>query len=88
MKLIVAILNDHDTEAVLQVLMEKGFRATRIASTGGFLRRGNTTLLIGTEAERVAEAIDLIREACRAPEDPSQRRATIFVLDVARFEQL
>lgn len=88
MKLIVAILNDQDTEAVLQVLMEKEFRATRIASTGGFLRRGNTTLLIGTEAERIPAAIDLIREASHTPEDPSQRRATIFVLDVARYEQL
>lgn len=88
MKLILAILSDHDAEAVLQVLMQQGFRATRIASTGGFLRRGNTTLLIGADAERVSQGIALIRDACQEPEDPNQRRATVFVLDVARYEQL
>jgi uncharacterized protein YaaQ len=88
MKLIIAILNDHDTEVVLKSLMEKDFRATRIASTGGFLRRGNTTLLIGLESDRVNSAIELIREACGAPAESSQRRATVFVVDVARFEQL
>ena len=88
MKLIIAILSDHDTEAVLKSLMEKDFRATRIASKGGFLRRGNTTLLIGVEPERVSPAIELIQAACRPPERPDQRRATVFVVDVARFEQL
>jgi len=88
MKLIIAILNDADAEEVLRALIEQGFRATRIASTGGFLRRGNTTLLIGLESDRVNSAIELIREACLPPEDKGQRRATVFVVDVARFEQL
>jgi uncharacterized protein YaaQ len=88
MKLILAILSDQDAEAVLQVLMERDFRATRIASTGGFLRRGNTTLLIGVEADRVETAIQLIGEACGEPPESGQRRATLFVLDVGRYEQL
>jgi len=88
MKLIIAILSDHDTEAVLKSLMEKDFRATRIASTGGFLRRGNTTLLIGLESDRTDAAIELIRNACREPEEHGRRRATVFVLGVGRFEQL
>jgi len=88
MKLLIAILNDVDAEGVLRALVEQGFRATRIASTGGFLRRGNTTLLIGLESDRVNSAMELIREACGAPAESSQRRATVFVVDVARFEQL
>ena len=88
MKLIIAILNDADAEEVLRALIEQGFRATRIASTGGFLRRGNTTLLIGLESDRTDAAIELIRNACREPEERGQRRATVFVLSVGRFEQL
>ena len=68
MKLIIAILSDADAEEVLRALIEQGFRATRIASTGGFLRRGNTTLLIGLESDRTDAAIELIRNACREPD--------------------
>jgi uncharacterized protein YaaQ len=88
MKLILVILNDHDAEAVLRALVEQGLRATRIASTGGFLRRGNTTLLIGVESDRVNSAIELVRANCREPDVRGQRRATVFVLDVGRYEQL
>jgi uncharacterized protein YaaQ len=87
MKLIIAILNDQDAEAVLQALVEHAFRATRIASSGGFLRKGNTTLLIGTESDRVEAAIELIRHASQ-PQPSGQRRATVFVLAVGRYEQL
>ncbi len=88
MKLMIVILNDTDAEAALRALIEREFRVTRIASTGGFLRRGNTTLMIGTEEERVDDALDVIREASATPERAGGRRATVFVLDVARFEQL
>jgi uncharacterized protein YaaQ len=61
---------------------------TRIASSGGFLRRGNTTLWVGTEDEKVDDAIGLIRAACASAGAGDQRRGMAFVLDVARFEQL
>jgi uncharacterized protein YaaQ len=88
MKLLIAILSDTDVEDVLRALVERGFRATRIASTGGFLRRGNSTLLVGLESDRVDAAIELIREVYRRTEDHGQRRATVFVLDVSRYDQL
>ncbi len=88
MKLLIAIVNAADAEAVLQALIENDFRATRIASTGGFLRRGNTTLLSGMEEERISDAIEIIRDACSEPEEHGPRRATVFVLDVSRYEQL
>ncbi len=89
MKLIVAIVRDTESDAVVAGLVERHFRVTRIASTGGFLRRGNATLWVGTEDEKVEEALGLIRALCSAPgEGESQRRGMAFVLDVARFEQL
>jgi uncharacterized protein YaaQ len=87
-KMMIVILDDFDAENALRALIEKDFRVTRVASTGGFLRRGNTTLLMGTKTDRVDEAIEIIREACAEPTEPGKSRATVFVLDMARFEQL
>lgn len=88
MKMLIAILNDQDGEQVLRGLVKAEFRATRIASTGAFLRRGNTTLLMGLDDERVDEAIELIRAHSDEPEHSDQRRATVFVLEVASFRQI
>ena len=87
MKLIIAIIRDTDDVRVLDQLVAKGHRVTRVASTGGFLRRGNVTLFIGTEAEQVQPVIDLLRETCSPPE-PNQHRATLFVVDAPHFEQV
>ena len=88
MKLIISILRGEATEYVSQALISAGFRVTRIASTGGFLRRGSTTLMIGVEDEKVSEAIRVMRESCPSSADPAQKRATLFVLNVAYYEQL
>lgn len=66
MKLIVAVVQDQDATRLLQKLVEKGIGATKMASTGGFLRQGNTTLFIGTPEERVAEVVGLVRETCHS----------------------
>ncbi len=87
MKLIIAIVRDTDDGPVVERLTAQGHRVTRVASTGGFLRRGNVTLLIGTEAEQVQPVIDILRETCSAP-DPGQHRATVFVVDASHFEQI
>jgi uncharacterized protein YaaQ len=87
-RLIIAILRDADGEDVLQALLEAEFRVTRIASTGGFLRRGNSTLLIGVKKDRVETAIQIIRDRSVPTIDPGLKRATIFVLKVDQFEQL
>jgi uncharacterized protein YaaQ len=65
MKLIIAIVQNDDERALLNKLMKEGFRATKLASTGGFLRTGNTTLMLGVEDDRLDEALDLIRETCK-----------------------
>jgi uncharacterized protein YaaQ len=87
-KLLIVILSDAATESVIHRLIQADFRFTRLSSSGGFLRRGNTTLLMGTPTERVEQAIDTIRIAAGEPAEPGHRAAMIFVLDVQRFEQL
>jgi uncharacterized protein YaaQ len=87
MKLILAILRSVDAGPVIDALVTKSYRVTRVASTGGFLRRGNATLLIGVEDEHVDPVIDILRETCSPPE-PGQSRATIFVVDAPHFEQI
>jgi uncharacterized protein YaaQ len=87
MKLIIAIVHDIDAGPVIEELITHGHRVTRVASTGGFLRRGNVTLLIGTEEGHVQPVIDLLRDTCSPPE-PGQHRATIFVVDAPHFEQV
>jgi uncharacterized protein YaaQ len=88
MKMMIVIINDRDAEPAMQALVDQEFRATRISSTGVFLRRGNTTLMIGLEEEKVDEALEIIRENSTKPEELDQRRATVFVLPVSRYEQL
>jgi uncharacterized protein YaaQ len=87
-KLMIVILGDEAAEEALLNLIEREFRVTRVASTGGFLRRGNTTLLIGTQDHRVDDALDVIRRVQTAHAGKDQPRATVFVLDMERFEQL
>jgi uncharacterized protein YaaQ len=87
MKLVIAIVRDSDDQRALDHLTAQGYRVTRVASTGGFLRRGNVTLLIGVDADQVDAVFDVLREAC-APPDPGQHRATLFVVDAAHFEQV
>ena len=87
MKLIIAILRDTDSDPITQALTAAKFRVTRIASTGGLLRRGVVTLLIGLEDEHVESAIQVIREKTFTSE-PGEKRATIFVVNVDRFVQI
>jgi uncharacterized protein YaaQ len=88
MKMIIAIVQDHDTEPVSSALTSLNFRVTLIASTGGFLRRGSSTLLIGIADDQVDQALQVIRDTCAISENPNQKRATIFVLNVARHVQI
>ncbi len=64
-KLIITIVQNDDADSVVDALLESDFRATRLASTGGFLRRGNTTLMIGAQTDQVDTVLDLIRKNAR-----------------------
>lgn len=81
MKLMIVIVRDTDDEIVIHDLVQKQYRVTRMASTGGFLRRGNVTLLVGVEDDQVDTVMEILKDACRPPEE-GQHRATVFVVDM------
>ncbi len=62
MKLIVAIINNDDANAVMSGLTKAGYTATRLNTSGGFLRSGNITLLVGVEAKKVDDVVNIIGE--------------------------
>lgn len=65
MKLVIAIVNDDDSVELLDDLTEAKFRVTKLATSGGFLRSGNTTLLIGVEEEDVKRVLEVIDRSAR-----------------------
>lgn len=82
-KLIVAIVPDRAASRVVAALVERRFGATTIGSTGGFLRRGNTTILTGVPAEQADEAAGVIESCCRQPgETASADGGVVFALEV------
>jgi uncharacterized protein YaaQ len=109
MKLVVSIVHSDDAGKLLRALTDAGFGATTISTTGGFLRQGNATILVGTADQKVEQVLGLIRKNCQtrqqfvnplppvmepgemyvpAPLEIQVGGATVFVLDVVRFEQL
>ena len=86
MKLILAVIRDIDSEPVIRTLIKAGYRVTRLASTGGFLRRGNVTLMVGVNESEEQKVIDLMREAVCPPEK-EQHRVTLFILNATGSEQ-
>lgn len=64
MKLIVGIVNSDDAERLVNDLNKMGYRATTVSTTGGFLRQGNATILVGTDDENVPRVLQLIRDNC------------------------
>lgn len=86
MKMIIVIVNDNDADTLTQALTVGGFRVTRVASTGGFLRSGVVTMLLGVEEEQVDAVMETIRNSLSPKTD--QKRATIFVVPVHHFEQV
>ncbi|WP_372426817.1 cyclic-di-AMP receptor [Mammaliicoccus sciuri] len=64
MKMVIAIVQDQDSQNLSEALIEKNFRATKLATTGGFLRAGNTTFLCGVKDERVDELLRVIDGTC------------------------
>jgi len=63
-QLILAIVQDEDAGPVIEALTRDGFRATRINTVGGFLRKGNATILVGVERERLHRALLIVRDNC------------------------
>lgn len=69
MKMIIAIVSHDDTKKVSNSLMKNGFFATKLATTGGFLSKGNTTFMIGCDDDKVEDAIEVISEHSKTRKD-------------------
>jgi len=68
MKLIICIVQDQDSGALIDDLTEHQYRVTKLSSTGGFLKSGNTTLLVGVEENEVDSVLKIIEENCKTRE--------------------
>jgi uncharacterized protein YaaQ len=63
-KLVVAIVHNEDAGPLVTAFLERQYRATRLHSSGGFLRQSNATVMLGVDDEQVDEVLDVIRENC------------------------
>lgn len=110
MKLVFAIVHDEDGPKVMEELNKTGFSVTKLCSSGGFLKAGNTTLLVGVEKDKVDTVIAIIEKQSKSrtqmlnssvmpngmgagvfmpyPVEVTVGGATIFVLDVERFQKV
>jgi uncharacterized protein YaaQ len=88
MKMILAIMEDSDTNTVMETLNDAGYPMTVIDSTGGLLRRGTSTLVAGVNENQVDNVINLINQECSPCVNPIKKRATIMVFNVDHFEQI
>ncbi|MBQ3005833.1 MAG: cyclic-di-AMP receptor [Clostridia bacterium] len=101
MKLVIAIVNSDDSNNVVNGITKAGFYATKLPTTGGFMRAGNVTILVGVEDEKVDEVIEIVKTYSSERSElvypmlpgsviaPAVKvnvgGATIFVLDVEQF---
>ncbi len=108
MRLVIAIVQSDDAGVLTDALRDHGYPSTVISTTGGFLREGNSTILIGVEKEKIDDLLALIKENCTTrtqfvnplppvmepgelylaqPVEVQVGGATVFVLEVERFEK-
>ena len=66
MKLVVAVVHNEDAGVLVDALLEREFRATRLHSSGGFLKQTNATVMLGVEDDQVDAVLDIVRESCQA----------------------
>jgi uncharacterized protein YaaQ len=66
MKLVVAIVHNEDAGSLVDALLARDFRATRLHSSGGFLKQSNATVMLGVEDDEVDEVLGIVRESCQA----------------------
>ena len=64
MKMLIAIVNNDDCPTVLSEITREGFSATKLSTSGGFLRAGNATLLMGVEDDKVDKLVEIIGKFC------------------------
>lgn len=82
MKLIIAIVSNDDSHALSNALTKENFSVTKLSTTGGFLKMGNTTLLVGTDDDQVNKCIDIIKEQSK---QRTEMVPSTAAYDIGRF---
>lgn len=92
MKLIIAIVENDHIHKVVEGLNKEKMRATKLSSTGGFLKAGNTTLLIGVKEEEKDKAVEVISRNCGSKKVSLEEKgevevggATLFIMDMDKY---
>jgi uncharacterized protein YaaQ len=88
--MVTAVVQEEDSAGLLEALTAAGFHATKIASTGGFLHRGNVTLLIGTEDADLPAMLEIVHTRCQARTTAGVTvgGAVIFVQQIEQYRRL
>ena len=89
MKLIVVIMEDDLCHILSKELLENKISSTKLSSKGGFLKKGNTTMLIGTDVENEQFVLDIIKKVCdeNDVESDNESKANVFVMDLEDFKK-
>ena len=85
MKLLIAIVQDEDSSKLVSKMMQQGFGVTKLATTGGFLKAGNTTLLLVVDDSRVEEAIEVVESVCKSRKQISTATTTVGGISHGEF---
>ncbi len=98
--MVVAIVHHDDGGGMVDALLKTGYRATRLQSSGGFLKKSNATILVGVDDDAVDDVISVIRANSKSRTqavDPGSsgkarkvdlRAAIVFVVPIERFERV
>jgi uncharacterized protein YaaQ len=97
MKLLFTVVRDDDANEVVEALTEHGFGVTRLASTGCFLRVGNTVLLSGIDDDQVDQMLEVLAAhtdihvvppTSKIAQETEVRRAVVFILNLEQVVKL
>lgn len=69
-KMVIAVVNNDDRSQLTKALVKEGFSATRLSSTGSFLRAGNSTFMLGVKEKDVPKVMDILEEHCKSRQEP------------------
>ncbi|MRG88154.1 cyclic-di-AMP receptor [Salinibacillus xinjiangensis] len=92
MKLLLAVVQDKDANRLVEALADENFQSTKLSSTGGFLKEGNTTLIVGVNDDRVDPALEIIKKNCSqrdqmvAPISPMGGNADSYIPKPVKIE--
>jgi uncharacterized protein YaaQ len=94
MKLIIAVVQDEYVQSLMKEFVNHKYKATKLASTGGFLRSGNTTLLMGVEDYKVDDVLTIIGGICKPKIVENENKevdlggANVFIMDINDFRRM